>query len=380
MTERSRSKMPRTRGSGSIYKQKNSAVYWVKYYRNGQAFRESTHSTSKQEAGDFLKKRLGEIATGNFYGPLAERVTVSELADDFLRDYRINERKSVDDVEARWRLHLCPFFGHMKATEVSSDLIARYVDRRRQQKASNATINREMAALKRMFRLGLYSTPPKVNRVPKIPRLAENNIRKGFLEDGQFEKIVAHCPELWFRAIVEVGRTYGWRVGELTQLRVRQVDLLARVLRLEPGTTKNRDGREVSMTQNVFALLSACVSSKEPEDFVFTRPDGKPVLSFKKTWRNACVAAGVPKLLFHDLRRTAARNLRRAGVAEGVIMKIGGWRTRSVFERYAIVSQTDIAEAMRKLEVQQNGHTFGHSGEDEEGPSSQDSSAKSFSQ
>jgi hypothetical protein len=89
-------------------------------------------------------------------------------------------------------------------------------------------------------------------------------------------------------------------------------------------------------------------------------------------------AAGVPNLLFHDLRRTAARNLRRAGVAEGVIMKIGGWRTRSVFERYAIVSQTDIAEAMRKLEVQQNGHTLGHSREEEEGSPSQDSSAKSF--
>jgi integrase len=372
--------MPRTRGSGSIYKQKNSAIYWVKYYRNGQPFRESTHSTSKQEAGDFLKKRLGEIATGNFYGPLAERVNVSELAEDLLRDYRINERKSVDDVEARWRLHLCPFFGHMKASEVSSDLIARYVDARRQQKASNATINREMAALKRMFRLGLYSTPPKVNRVPKIPRLAENNIRKGFLEDGQFEKIIAHCPELWFRAIVEVGRTYGWRVGDLLQLRVRQVDLLAKVLRLEPGTTKNKEGREVSMTQNVFALLSACVSGKKPEDFVFTRPGGKPVRYFRVAWQNACMAAGVPNLLFHDLRRTAARNLRRAGVAEGVIMKIGGWRTRSVFERYAIVSQTDIAEAMRKLEVQQNGHSLGHSGEEEGGSSSQDSVGKPLPQ
>ena len=266
----------------------------------------------------------------------------------------------------------------MKACEVSSDLVARYVDRRREEKASNATINREMAALKRMFRLGLQCTLPKVNRVPKIPRLAENNIRTGFLEDGQFEKVVSHCPELWFRAIVEVGRTYGWRVGELLQLRVRQVDLLGKVIRLDPGTTKNRDGREVSMTQKVYALLSACVSGKQPDDYVFTRPDGKPVRGFRETWRNACVAAGVPKLLFHDLRRTAVRNLRRAGVAEGVIMKIGGWRTRSVFERYAIVSQTDIAEAMHKLEAQQNGHSFGHSQQEEDNSSSQDSPAKSL--
>jgi integrase len=357
--------MPRTRGSGSIYKQKGSASYWVKYYRHGKPFRESTKTTNKQEAREFLKQRLAEIATGNFYGPVVERITVAELADDFLRDYRINGRKSLDDVVARWNLHLEPSFGQMKASEVTSDLVARYVDSRRQEKASNATINREMAALKRMFRLGLQSTPPKVNRVPKIPRLEENNIRKGFLEEGQFETLVSHCPELWFRAIVEVGRTYGWRSGELLQLRVQQVDLLAKVIRLDPGTTKNRDGREVSMTQNVYALLSECVSEKQSDDYVFTWPNGKPVRDFRDTWRKACVAAGVPKLLFHDLRRTAARNLRRAGVAEGVIMRIGGWRTRSVFERYAIVSQTDITEAMRKLEIQQNGHRNGHSGETE---------------
>jgi integrase len=357
--------MPRTRGSGSIYKQKGSAAYWVKYYRNGKSFRESTKTANLGEAKQFLKTRLGEIATGTFYGPVVERITVAELADDFLRDYRINERKSIDDAEARWKLHLRPFFGHMKASKVTSDLVARYVDDRRQQKAANATINRELAALKRMFRLVQYSTPPKVNRVPKFPKLAENNIRTGFLEEGQFEKIIAYCPEIWFRAIVDVGRTYGWRIGELLRLRVKQVDLLANVIRLEPGTTKNRDGREVSTTQTIRALLTECVSGKQPDDSVFTWKNGKPVKDFRETWRNACVAAGVPNLLFHDLRRTAARNLRRAGVAEGVIMKIGGWRTRSVFERYAIVSQSDISEAMRKLEFQQNGHSFGHSAENE---------------
>jgi integrase len=98
-------------------------------------------------------------------------------------------------------------------------------------------------------------------------------------------------------------------------------------------------------------LLAGCVSGKGADDCVFTRADGKAVRDFRELWRNACVAAGVPNLLFHDLRRTAARNLRRAGVAEGVIMKIGGWRTRSVFERYAIVAQSDIMDAMLKLEA-----------------------------
>ena len=166
--------------------------------------------------------------------------------------------------------------------------------------------------------------------------------------------------------MVECGRTYGWRVNELKNLRVDQVDLAQRTIRLEPGTTKNGDGREVVMTHDVYTLLCACVSGKENSAYVFTRENGKPVRDFRDTWATACSSAGVPDLLFHDLRRTAARNLRRAGIAEGIIQRIGGWKTRSVFERYAIVTRTDIAEAMRKLEahdhehVTENSHVLGH--------------------
>jgi integrase len=91
-----------------------------------------------------------------------------------------------------------------------------------------------------------------VVRAPKFPKLAENNIRKGFLEDGQYPKLIEVCLDLWFRSLVECGRTYGWRVSELLTMRVKQVDVPQRVIRLEPGTTKNRDGREVLMTDEVW--------------------------------------------------------------------------------------------------------------------------------
>ena len=324
-----------------------------------------------------LRKRLGELEAGTFAGPQVERIKVQELAEDFIRDYRINGRKSLDDAQTRWTLHLEPFFGYMRAADVTSHQIARYVDSRQQEGASNATVNRELAALKRMFRLGVQATPPKVMRMPSFPHMRENNVRKGFLEDEQFRALVADA-ELWFRALVECGRCYGWRVSELLGMKVEQVDLVQKVIRLEPGTTKNSDGREVFMTDTVRALLSACVQGKKPEAQVFTRPNGSPVRDFRVTWERACTRIGVGEtlcadcsepmdsgkachkcksqrsaysgLIFHDLRRTAARNLRRAGIPETVIMKIGGWRTRSVFERYAIVSRTDIADAMRKLQ------------------------------
>ena len=381
----------RPKGTGSIYQRPDSAVYWLKYSRHGKPYRESSQTTDKRKAERMLKVRLSEITTGTFIGPQAEKIKVSELAEDFLREYRINERKSIDDATARWNLHLKPYFGHRKAIDVSSELISRYVDARQQEGAKNATINRELAALKRMFRLGQQSTPAKVLRMSHFAHLRENNIRKGFLEDSQYTKLVAGT-ELWFRTLVECGRTYGWRVSELLTMKVGQVDLAQRVIRLDPGTTKNRDGREVFMTDALHSLLSGCVIGKSAEDAVFSRPNGIAVRSFRDAWEKACINAGVGQylcvkcampvtnatpcakcagnrtkysgLIFHDLRRTAARNLRRAGISETVIMKIGGWRTRSVFERYAIVSRGDIVEAMQKLETNQResqaSHEIGH--------------------
>jgi integrase len=383
--------MTRPKGTGCVYRRPDSQVWWLKYSRYGKAYRESSQTTDKRKAEKKLRTRLAEIATGTFAGPQAERVRVQELAEDMIRDYRINARKSIEDVEARWKLHLQPFFEGMRAIDVTSEIIARFVDTRQQEGAKNATINRELAALKRMFRLGLLATPAKVLRMPAFPHLRENNVRKGFLEDAQLQSLMKDA-ELWFRALVECGRTYGWRVSELLNMRVEQVNTAQRVIRLEPGTTKNNDGREVFMTDSVHALLSACVRGKKPDAAVFTRSGGSAVRDFRVTWERACTHAGVGKtvcadcsapmdsgracpecksqrstysgLIFHDLRRTAARNLRRAGIPETVIMKIGGWRTRSVFERYAIVSRTDIADAMQKLQQSEQdsriGHDIGH--------------------
>ena len=108
---------------------------------------------------------------------------------------------------------------------------------------------------------------------------------------------------------------------------------MARTIRLDPGSTKNQEGREVTIESGtLLQLIRHCVEGKRPEDHVFTRGD-KPIRDFRKSWENLCTAAGVPDLLFHDLRRTAARNLRAAGIAEEVIMRIAGWRTSSMFKR-----------------------------------------------
>jgi integrase len=199
-----------------------------------------------------------------------------------------------------------------------------------------------------------------VPSVPHFPHLKENNVRQGFVTPEQFANLIAHCPDLWLRAMLETAYSYGWWGSELLSLRVGQVDLVARTIRLHPGTTKNLEGREVTIESGtLLQLLRHCVEGKRPEDYVFTRGI-KQVRDFRKSWENLCTAAGVPGLLFHDLRRSAARSLRAAGVPEEIIMRIAGWKTSNVFRRYAIVDKTDIRAALQQLErvrQKQSDHT-----------------------
>ena len=170
---------------GCVYRRKSSKNWWIKYFRNGKPYFESSNSDIKSVAQRLLKRREGEIAQGRVPGVVFDRITFDELADDFLADYRINEKRSLVKAEHSIEV-LTKEFGGMRATGITTALIKCYIARRQEEKASKATINRELAALKRMYKLGLICTPAKVVQVPHIPMLREDNVRTGFFEYEKF--------------------------------------------------------------------------------------------------------------------------------------------------------------------------------------------------
>ena len=191
--------------------------------------------------------------------------------------------------------------------------------------------------------------------MPKIKTLKENNVRKGFFEMKQFQNVRKHLPED-LQPMITFAYITGWRMrSEIWPLQWPLVDFQAGIVRLEPGTTKNDKGRVFPFTAELGQLLEAQrakTDSIQKEKgiicpWVFHR-DGKPIREFKRSWKTACKNAGLPGRIPHDFRRTAVRNLVRAGIPETVAMMMTGHKTRSVFDRYNIVDETDLFEAARK--------------------------------
>ena len=337
---------------GSIYKR--GAVFWVKYYRNGKPYRESAKTEKESEAKRLLRKREGEIEGGRIPGIHFDKVKFNDLADDFLADYRVNEKKSLERAERSVK-QLKTFFDGDRVPEITTPRIQRYIEKRLEDKKSNATINRELAALKRILSLGLQQTPPKVDRVPHIPMLKENNVRKGFFEHSDFLVLREALPS-YLQGFVTFAYKSGWRVSEIRDLKWSQVDLENKIVRLESGETKNNEARTAYLDDELKTVfLNQRARQKELgkiSHYVFLNESGTDkIKDFRGAWANACTKAKIGNKLFHDFRRTAVRNMVRAGVPERVAMAISGHKTRSVFERYNIVNETDLKLASQKQEA-----------------------------
>ena len=349
---------------GTIYQR--GEVFWIKYYRHGKPYRESSRSGKESDAKRLLRKREGEVSEGGLPTFYFDKVHFEELANDFLRDYRLNN-KTVNRAEQSIK-NLSVFFVGMRVTNITTPFIERYIEERLEQGAANATINRELASLKRALNLGARQTPPKVNRVPYVPMLKESNTRKGFFEHGEFEALRARLPE-YLKGYVTFAYKTGWRKDEISSLTWAQVDRQNGIVSLNPGETKNDQARTVYLDAELTEVFKAQWDKRKQSEtlspFVFPSWDGvSKIQDIRKAWGTACREVGIGRKLFHDFRRTAVRNMVRAGIPERVAMTISGHKTRSVFDRYNIVNDTDLKQAAEKqatyLQAQEgNGHKMG---------------------
>jgi site-specific recombinase XerD len=349
---------------------------WISYYVNGVEKREPSGTNDERLATKLLNKRLGEVATGNFIEPSDRKLTIDEIYQLVIDDYRMNNMPSLHDTEARWQRQPKPGepmpapgrlkkeFAGMRALALTTERLNKYILKyQRTDKnphgRSNATINRDLAALRRGYHLAEQGKLIQIQMIPHFPMLEESEPRQGFVEYEDYDKLAAHAKPLWLRTFLacaylgmRCGELVGnWRIGFADGLQVRNIDLAAR--EIHTNKTKNKDRRTVPMTQEVYNLMVACCAGKSRNDWVFTwEKTGEQVKWFRATWDNLLRAAGVrDDILRHDNRRSAVRNMERAGVNRSTARGISGHKTESVYLRYDIVSQKDLREAVRKIDA-----------------------------
>ncbi len=361
----------RAPGTGSVYqptfrdrqkKLKKGRLYWIAYRVGEELRREPAHTANRRDAETLLRVRLSGLDRGEL--PATSRTTWEDLARMLRADYRANGRRSAARLELSLK-HLGETFAGQRATAITSERVTGYAARRLEEGAARATVNRELAALKRGFRLA-----HRAHRVPVVPHVAlleERNARTGFFERPDFGRLLRALPRD-LRPPVLAAYLTGWRLtSELLTRQWRHVDLVHGWMRLEPGDTKNGRGRQFPLFRELrLAILAQRRATSQTErrlgrviPWLFHREGvplfyrGKrgllPSAYLRDAWLAACNSAGIPGRLRHDFRRSAVRNLLRAGVPLPTVMSAVGWETEAMLRRYAVVDEEMLREAGAKL-------------------------------
>lgn len=349
----------RERGTGGLFRMKGSRYWYGQFYdAQGKPRRASTKKVVKAEAQAELRRMMADSERGlPFRGDL-KKILYADLRAALLRNYAERGNKSLevyaDGEETIWGLKAVDtFFKGMPVTRITTDAARDFATQLTAAGAANGTVNRSLALLRRM--LNLAHEDGKIQVVPKIRLMKAGPARKGFLPREEFDSLLAKIPA-HLKPLIVFLYYCGVRVGEATQIEWPQVDLPTAVIRLEREQTKGDAARTVPLPDVLLGMLSV----REPKKgLVFDSTN------LRKSWQVACDAAGLGKLeeidgkadkrytglIVHDLRRSAIRNLIRAGVPERVAMAISGHKTRAVFDRYNITSERDVVEAMRKVQL-----------------------------
>src|SRR4051812_5056926 len=290
-------------------------IWWIRYSVPGETTErfESSKSTNKSDAVRLLNQRRKQVDDRQVTRTTA---AVRDLLQLYLADQKRQGRRSRKQAEGYVRLHLDPAFGKMRASDLNTRQISLFIDQKLAHPYAKATVNRWLEALRRAYALGMKQLPPIVYTVPDIGSLMldeTDNVREGFLEHEEYVALRAELPH-HLRLVLVIGYHFGMRRAEILSLRWDQVDWEENLIRLEKRQTKGKQSRVAPLYGEVRAWLELACYERSPGCPHIITWRGDSVSDVKTAWNKARVRAGLPNALVHDLRRTAVRNMTRAGI------------------------------------------------------------------
>lgn len=358
-------------------------TYYLRFRQNGSEVTESLRTSDLRVAEKKRAMKEAECGLGVLVKPDAKRVTFADLARIIRENYRVKGNRTLAvTIDADGTEHysgaledalkmLAGYFGEStRALAITTDRVTAFECAMLAEGYARATVNKALAALRRAFNLAIRAG--RLTTKPAISTPDPKNARQGFFEDEDFRAVLAELPEA-LRPVMEFCYLTGWRpINEVLPLTWDRVDFDAGMLRLEPNTTKNNEGRMFPF--DTYPPLAALLKRQRAHRIeterrvgriiphVFHRA-GEPIRSYDHAWRSAVERAAITQVdgrdvvvrpgllgrLVYDFRRTAVRNLEAAGVPRSVGMKLTGHKTEAVYRRYAIVAAQDLREGVAKL-------------------------------
>lgn len=335
------SEVRRIPGLGTIYLRDKR--YWVGYSVNGRWKRESAHADTEKAAVAFLKRRLAEIHSGSYVGAAEKRLRFDDLQAMLEADYRQHERRSLVTLRFRFR-NLRAFFGLDRAHQITAARINDYREARLAAGAARATIDAELHALSAALRIARELG--RTTHRPLIKFFRPKNARKGFIEPTALESIVRRLPDE-ARDPVRFLYLSGCRIGEMCSLRWADVDLDAREIRFRGEAVKTGESRLLPLAGDLLEVVARQARALA-QPYLFSGPYGRKLTRdwIERRFRRAARDAGLGHRTPHDLRRSFARNMDRAGMRQSVIMALMGHRTAAMFTRYRIVPDEELRDSV----------------------------------
>jgi integrase len=339
------------RGDGRVFLR--GSTWWCAFYVDGKQQRESTKELDREQAEKYLHKRLKEVhaheldTSTQFVSQHDKRRTVAELMDALKTDFEIrgkNSRQNLSNI-SRARAD----FGATRAAALTTAQVDRYVKDRQVHGSAKASINRVTQLLRQAYKLaGLPVPRGGIRRLPE-----KGNERQGFFSEQEIRRVIANLP-IELADFTLFGWLTGMRKSEIASLAWEDVD--GDVIRLRAENAKNGEARMIPLEGELAELVARRRAARQVgvdgtvmiSSLIFHRA-GAPIGDFRKAWARACKKAGIFRL-FHDLRRSACRNMLAAGVPQSIAMKVSGHKTDSMFRRYAISSESDLRTALRRTQ------------------------------
>jgi integrase len=349
-------------GTGSVVKLKDTegteSRYWYILYRvDGRQIRESSKSESKMVAEKLLQKRMGEAGMGRAPAQHVAKLKYEDIRDAWLAEAKNKQRGTLytrrdGSVTVSGLPRLDNYFKKMNVTKIDTACLRRYIAARKADRAEDATVRRNLVILRAMMNLARKEGKLELHNVPYFPMPQDSDAAGEYVAPDAFEKIIGHLPSN-LHPFFQFLYATGCRIGAAKKITWSMLSAKRDVISLPGAIVKNRKPLTLVLAgpqlEPVAAMLKKMFADDDQPIFDYT--------NYRVAWQKACAKTGhgvrdekrrFDGLRIHDLRVSAAVNMSQAGIPEDTIMKVGGWKTRSMFSRYNVHDEQRIREAMEQ--------------------------------